>query len=314
MGAEFPVVGKSFGTGEKFSLAKAMADPPQFGQEKAATGGRAARRAFESTGGTRAAVKHVNTGVVGRGRAHFEAYDDLAERSGVSYDRVINEAYDPVTGKHTGSVEDGFVTRSGKFDTRAELGQKRGMGKHSEWTSSEQTAKEMGEMSTPERRRIARAEGSTDPKDHYRRRTQAKKADHFLRQIKEEQKLLTGKHPSTRKSPEALRKMELDTRQVIPGANRNFRAAVKSRVSRLALRADQLKGLGRKAGVLGVVASPYTTGEALVGLASKDRNEQLRSIETLNGLPEYSTGRGMTVKEKKERPVWHDETTGEWKI
>ena len=75
-----------------------------------------------------------------------------------------------------------------------------------------------------------------------------------------------------------------------------------------------LKALGRKAGLLGLVASPYTTGEALVGLGSKDRNTRLRSVEILQGLPDFSTGRGLTEKEKKEIPVWNNPTTGEWKI
>jgi len=312
MGAEFPVIGKSFGTGEDFSLKKAMIDPPKFGQEKAATGNRAAKRAFESSS-TRAAVK--GPGGVSRGATHATVYEDIARRADTGFDAIIDEAYDPVSGKPTGLYDEGFsVGQEGKFKTRTEMGLMRGEDpKHAKYMSSEVMSEMEQDQAEALSRRQARAEGSTDPKEHYRRRTRAKKAHYYLRQINEEQKLLTGKNPNTRKSPEALRKLAVE-RGKRPGAGLEFRQAVQKRIGSLARRAGSLKNLSRKAGVLGVVVSPYTTGEALVGLGSKDKNEQLRSIETLNGLPEYSTGRGMTNKEKEERPVWHDPTTGEWKI
>lgn len=291
-------------------------EPVNFGKEKPAFGNKAAKRAFEGSS-TRAAVKGP-TGVT-RGRVHVQAYETIAEKAGKTFSEVVDDAYDTVTDKPTGMYDEGFTKgQEGKFVSRHDEGLRRGMKKeNTKYISSEQIAQEeqrMGRDDPSEARRRTRAGGSADPADHERRRNRAKRTHGYLEKMKEEERLLRNKRPNPRKSPESLRKLELDAKTAIPGASRGFREAVRSRLNLINRRKQVLKALGRKAGLLGVVASPYTTGEALVGLGSKDENTRLRSVEVLNGLPDFSTGRGMTVKEKKETPVWHDHTTGEWKI
>jgi hypothetical protein len=289
----------------------------EYGKEKRAFDNKGHKRRFE-TSSTRAAVKGP-TGEVTRGYTHANVYEDIAKKAGKSFDDIIDEAYDPISSKPTGAYEEGFSKyQEGKFRSRAVEGAEQRLlnPRQRAYATSEEISideQARAEYDPAIGRKEARA-GSINLKDQERRRTRAKRTHGWLEKMKEEEKLLRKKNPNSRKSPEGLRKLEAASHAARPGVRTRYRDAVQDRIRFIDRRKGLLKALGRKAGLLGVVASPYTTGEALVGLGSKNLNDRLRSVEILQGLPDFSTGRGLTKKEKEEQPIWHDPTTGEWRL
>jgi hypothetical protein len=128
---------------------------------------------------------------------------------------------------------------------------------------------------------------------------------------RETNSLLKG---NTINSPESIRAADAASRSGRPGARANLAKAISRRLHQLTRRKGALGSLGRGKGVLSILGTPFTTGEALAGVNSSDPNERWKSLETLLGLPEFSTGRGLSEKEKKMKPVWYDPKTGAGEI
>lgn len=59
------------------------------------------------------------------------------------------------------------------------------------------------------------------------------------------------------------------------------------------------------------MSEPFSTAEAVKDILSGDPDRQMAALEFLQGLPERSTGRGLTEKEKEELKVWYDPVRGE---
>jgi hypothetical protein len=314
--SEFPVIGKGAERGKSPSIEEGVEEMQKARREGAAKGeapakrpGDVAKRHFEARP-TRPAVKVE--GKVTRAGAygnHLEAIRKRAGELGVSTDEVIDKMYDPKTDRLRPGADEGFsVGREGKFVNREQMKSLGGADESGKQRTLESRARKAG---MPEYKAAVRA-GSTDPKEQYRRKMRVSRLNAGMKAIDKEIKLL--ERGNTRESPQALRRLESMSRVQPAEYKPQFRQGRIGRIATLIKRRGALKNAGRRGGLLSVAVSPFTTGEALVGVTSQEKNEKLRSIETLFGLPEFSTGRGLSEKEKKERPIWIDPITGAGKI
>jgi hypothetical protein len=290
-------------------MQKARAEGAAKGMSLTERPGRLAKRAFEALP-TRTAVRvgeDVTRG--GAGDIHIQVIKKAARKLGISSDEVIDKMYDPVTNRVKKEAAQGFtIGREGKFVTRSEMAD---LGGKMESLSQKRLEQEQL-VKDPAGKKAALRAGSTDPVEQLKRQRRGEKLNSGLKKINSEIKLLDK--GNTRESPEALRRLEARSKPMPGEYTSQLKKGISSRISTLVKRRGVLKNLGRKAGLLGVVVSPFTTGEAAVGVTSEDKNEQWRSLEVLFGLPEFSTGRGLSEKERKERPIWIDPVTGAGKI
>jgi hypothetical protein len=247
--------------------------------------GRLAKRAFEALPMRPAAMIQGEVVRGRRGEIHAQMLERVARTRNIGYEELIDKIYDPITDKPLPGSEPGFsLGREGKFLNREQM--ETIVGGPGESGQQRDRTRAKFRRDPMEFKSQLRAE-SQDPVEQYRRRQRGKKTALGLRQIKDEIKTLS----KTEKTPEVL-----------------------SRIQQLTRRKGLLKNLAKKAGVFSFVTTPFTTGEALSGLNSSDKNEQLRSIETMLGLPEFSTGRSLSEKEKNQKQIWFDPITGEGKI
>jgi hypothetical protein len=292
---------RDFGIERKFSRDNYAAVSPKTGRPVRANitaPSKVQRRTFmDAEGGVRAALMDPETGTIGRGRAHFMAAEDLGNQLGISSDEAIDRSFMKTA---RGTEAQGFTRGSeGKWSTRADeahLARNRHLAlEHYELGDSEigpqaeSHAVQVREQdrSAVDKRRSYRAH-SDDKITQARRQVRASAAHEGVGRINSEIKELAASNPEQS-------------------------SAKSHRLQQLVRRKGLLQSLAKKAGVMGIVSTPFATIENIKGLFSSDENQVSKSIGELTGMPDVIP-RGMTEQEKEDRPIWHDRTTGEFKF
>jgi len=253
--------------------------------------GRLAREAFEARP-TRVAAKSGSTVYRGTGRMiHADVFNKmLRPAEGLN----PQETFDVMIGaEDTGDV--GYTNREGKYLNRAEQAARMGYEEAGEEGMAGESfiqRKLLSDMTPAERKALERA-GTVNPQAQYRRRTQGRKTHQALGKLAEE-------------------------RTYLERINRHMKSEnITSRVKEITKRIGNLKNTAVRKGLMGIagaagsLVTPFSTGEAIMNLGSKNKDTQLRSVETLLGLPDYSTGRNPTLDEQKEGEPVIDKVTGE---
>jgi len=252
--------------------------------------GRQAREAFEAKP-TRVAAKSGSTVYRGTGKMiHADVFNHmLGPAEGLKPSDRIEAMIDA---EDTGDV--GYTNREGKYLSRADQAARMGYEEADPGMAGESFVqrKLLSDMTPAERKALERT-GTVNPQTQYRRRTQGRKAHQALGKMAEE-------------------------RTYLERINRHMKSeGVTRRVKEITRRMGNLKNVAIRKGLMGVtaaagsLATPFTTGESIMNLGSKDKNIQLKSVETLLGLPDYSTGRNPTNEEQLEGEPVIDKATGE---
>jgi hypothetical protein len=253
--------------------------------------GRMARDIYEKSPTRVAAVGP--TGTVYRGNKsmiHLDVFNKMMQ----PHEKIpLQELFDyEMDAEDTGNV--GYTNREGKYLSRAEQAARLGYEEAEPGLAGESFVqrKLLSDMTTADRKALERA-NTVNPQAQYRRRTQGRKAHQALAKLGEE-------------------------RTYLERINRHMQSEkITSRVKDITKRIGNLKNMAIRKGVLGVTAAagslvtPFSTWESIQGLRSGDKDTQLRSVESLLGLPDYSTGRNPTTQEQIEGEPVIDKATGE---
>jgi len=266
------------------------------GQHMGTRPGRRRRANFEASP-TRVAYELSPEGPVVRGRAgqaHYQLGQEVANRSGMTPNEAMDWIVDMEDMQAEGKIQHGpgFVTREGKFLNRPEQAMTMGYPEDVSGQAGESFAqrKMLSKMSPDEAKAYYRS-STVDPRTQYRRRTRGANAQRAMGKMREERSFL-------------------ERMSRFGGGSE----AVTNRIQQLTARMGRLGNLARRAGVMGLSAAlphlvtPFDTYDAIKGLASDDENVKMKSVETLLGSPEFSTGREPTEEEMVPGMTWTGKT------
>lgn len=253
--------------------------------------GRMAREAFEIKP-SRVAARSGSTVYRGTGRMiHADVFKNMIGPAEGLNPHDILEAQ--LNAEDTGDV--GYTNREGKYMDRAESAARMGYEEADEEGLAGESfiqRKMLHNMEPAERKALERA-GTVNPKAQYQRRTRGRKAHQALSKLSEE-------------------------RSYLERINRHMKSSnITGRIQSITRRMGNLRNVAIRKGLMGITsavgsfATPFSTGEAILNLRSQDKNVKFKSVETLLGLPDYSTGRNPTVEEQIEGEPVIDKATGE---
>jgi hypothetical protein len=321
--------------------------------------GRLAKKAFEASGGIRAAVKGPEGKIfrAGPGGIHAQAIENrLIQEYGANYPMAkFDELADAYYHEKNFGEKMGFSTAREGYVTRDEM-QQRAAKQFAELEGQElhagrleyergKAAEKKGPAAT-----IGEARRGTGPEAErtLRKRKGIQKMEQQInKEIKDlERRPVRYKSPEgvvsftkTSRSPTGKHSPYEVTQRFVHAPTPEAREHIKKRIQTLKNRRDVIRrqkgllgptssdapkvygklanlarGLGRKGmralGPLGWMTEPGATWEALKEMFSGDEEAALKAMEYFQGLPEGSTGRGLTETEKKEREdqnlPWYD--------